>query len=221
MVINLLVKVMIVSFNYLDYFILLIIILSIVSGMRRGFIEAAGGIISTIIAIFMAIIYYDQCAVLLDEQFGIKLYISELLKEKIILSPAFSDNSLLSSINMGNFLANPAWYLSDMILTVVSFILILIVVKLILGFIVKILDSLFSRGALSWVNRFLGLCLVVVKNVVIMAIIVGLIYPVIDISADLGFNGAIEAVQVIEHSLLSEILLSLFKNLKISIGIVD
>lgn len=203
-------------FNLLDYIILAILMLSILSGLKRGFILAVTGIVNTLLAVIIAFTWFDDCLAYINEYWGLNIYLAEFIRNKLPLAVLSLDMPLINlPVSMGliNF-KDAAEALAHFSLTVISFFLVFFLSLLILQLVARLLDKLFSGGILSWINNILGMIIVPVKNLLIIMIAAGLIFPVVELAARMGIEGAIITLNLIEHSLILGILLNIFATIK-------
>ncbi|MGI6452721.1 MAG: CvpA family protein [Syntrophomonadaceae bacterium] len=206
------------QFNWLDGLIALILVISAVSGLRRGFMEAMGSIVGIIVAVFLAVIYHDDLVIFLEAKYGVISYLADKIKGELNLTALSITNPLVDHLDSPSLLSDPGGYLARLLVTAGAFIVILFMVKLIIDLVIHGLDSLFSHGVLDWMNRMLGMILVMVKNMLFLSIILGILYPVILTGANMGFEGAITTLAVVDNSKFATSLLGIFSLLKALIG---
>lgn len=207
------------QFNLLDYIILTMLLLSIITGLKQGFIKIITGIVNTLLAVIIGVLFYDNCINYLNEYFNINTYITEFIRNKLPLTVLSVDTSLISysiPIEIINFkdMAETLTYFS---MVVISFVIVFISSLIILSILAHLLEGVFSWRFLSWLNSVLGMFLVPAKNILILMVIMGITFPVIDLAAQIGLTGAIITLELIEHSLIANILLDWFKSIKLFI----
>ncbi len=202
--------------NAFDYFVIAILVLSAVSGFNKGFFNAVGNIISLIAGILLAVIYYDNLASYLQEYYGIITALSEVIRSKIPLTVLNMPSTSL--INGMNF-EDAAHYLAYLLIIAVSFMAIFLLGSKIFQMLWSGLDNLFSWGWLSSINRLMGLTLEVVKNLIILTIMLGLIYPALDLASGMGFYTILLVADTLDKSITASYMLHTYSMLKELAGI--
>lgn len=207
-------------FNLLDYGIIAILLLSAITGLRRGFIDALGGIISTVLALVVAILYFRDCASYLDQYFDLSSLLTTLIKENVPVLAFSLDQSMLGPglITLPG-LTDPAHYLAQLLVSVAVFLLLFGLASMVLKLIFTGLNSLFSLGLLGGINRIMGMALVLIKNFLILVILLGLASQPIDLAARMGWEWAGIAAGYLANSVLTASLMVTFEIIKALAGI--
>jgi uncharacterized membrane protein required for colicin V production len=199
--------------NSLDFIILAVVLLSAGAGLKKGLFQVISGLVGILIGLWAAVSFYRALAGYLEQAFGAETILAGILQDKLPL-PAFDTRLLEAAGYAPGLLADPVSSLASTILVALSFLLILLLGSKLVQIMGKVLDSLFAQGILAGVNRSLGMILLVAKNLIIMAILVGILLPPLELAARMGMPGALLAVQHIDESLLLEPLSQLFVYLK-------
>lgn len=76
--------------NLVDLLIILLLLLAVINGYRRGFIASLVGIAGSLIGLFTAYRYYPHLTAWADERFGLKEIFSGYFNENLILPQAVS-----------------------------------------------------------------------------------------------------------------------------------
>lgn len=204
------------QFYLFDYLILIIIILSIIIGFKRGFINTITSMVNTLLAVIIGLVKYEDCAVYLNKHFNLASHIRKIIQEKFppttlsIETPLYSKGILVEFIKFQDATET----LTNLIVTIISFFVIFFLVLLLLNLLSRLLQGIFSWVGLSWINRLLGMVIVPFKNIFILIVIIGLTFPAIELAAQIGLNGAILIHDLIEESLLASLLLDSFVYIK-------
>lgn len=201
-------------FNLVDYIIIAILVLSVLSGLQRGFMEALGGIAGTIIAVVAGILYYNEGAVLLEANFGLTGLLTGVIHDKFPLTAIASDSKLLGSLTILPGYSDAGSYLAYLLTLGISFILIVIVCSIIIKLGFRLVSDLINHGILGLANRILGACLVAGKNIIIIAIILGITNPIIKTGAFMGLSGALAVSQLLDQSFFAPELNNIFAVVK-------
>lgn len=182
--------------------------------------DALGGILGIIVATVGAIVYYDDFAVFLEQNFGVGTLIAELIRDKFPMPAVSTEQGILDKCwNSGLIATDPAQYLSELLIMIISFLLIVLLLSAIVKLLFKVIESFFSHGFLDWINRIMGMTLVIAKNILLFTLILGIIYPFMESAAKLGLQGALNAIVYINSSIMAARLLKLFVVFKAVIGL--
>lgn len=205
--------------NKLDYLVLILLVLSAFLGYRRGFLSVLGGLATTLIALVIAFLYRTQLAMVLEEQFGAITLLAQSLGEKIP-QPAFgtTSNSFLPAIKTLPYVQKQLNNLSEMIIIAISFIVLYIVISTVLKILWRMLEKPFGNGLLGSINRVTGMLLLVSKNFLLTAVLLGVSAPFIKNGVDIGIKGLANTNLLIEQSRVSPWLLDFFTWLTTLIG---
>lgn len=204
------------NMNVFDYFIIAILILSAISGFNKGFVNAVGNIISLVIGILLAVVYYDRFASYLQEYYGVITALGDVIRSKIPLTVINMESTGL--IN-GIIFDDAAHYLAHLLIIALSFIVIFLVSSKVVQMLWSGLDTLFSWGWLSSINRLLGMALEVVKNATILTIVFGLLYPALVLAAGMGFYTILQVVDIMDKSIIAAYMLQTYTMLKDMAGL--
>ncbi len=202
--------------NVFDYFVIAILILSGISGFKKGFIKTLGSIISLAAGILLAVVYYDSFASYLQEYYGLITALSEVIRSKIPLTVVNMESTLL--VNGMDF-DDGAHYLAYLLTLAMSFIVIFLLSSKVVQILWSGLDRLFSWGWLSSINRLLGMVLVAAKNLIVLTIILGLLYPAMVLASGMGFYIILPIVDAVEKSITAAYMLQTFAMMKDLTGI--
>ncbi len=206
--------------NLLDYFIIGIVIISALTGLRRGFLDALGGIVGIIAASIGAFVYYDDFAALLEEKFGVGTVIAGIIRDKLPMPAVSTEPGLVHNyLSSGLINADPAQHLAQLLLMIMSFFLIILAVCATVKLLFKALEAVFSHGFLDWVNRVMGMILAIAKNMLIVTLILGIVYPLLEAAAKMGLQGALNAVVYINSSIMAAKMLNAFMIFKAVMGL--
>jgi uncharacterized membrane protein required for colicin V production len=202
--------------NVLDYAIIAILLLSALAGLKRGLFNVIGGLMGTLIGLLAAILYHRDLALYLEQQFGLSTWLAGVFEEKLPL-PALNPG-LVKALDIPVGLADPALYLATSLVIAISFLLILVLGSKLVQLLCELLEGILAHGILSGVNRGLGMGLLVLKNLLIMAVLVGVLVTPLELGARMGLPGALITTQYMHDSFLLEQLLSIFDYIKALLG---
>lgn len=198
--------------NWIDIFCLVIIALSSLVGLFRGFILSFFGIITYIVAFLFTREYYALFAkyvAKMDFVEGIKSFFQEKL-QGLSISGGTLDFSQLDALpkflgriaKKSDVVTDPSTSIevakirltesmTEATVNVISFILLFIISALILTIIVRLLNSVFSLPILKEFNKMVGLLFGVIRGVLIVMIIFALVPPIDTLFSNLDIIGAI------------------------------
>lgn len=204
------------SLNAFDYLILAVAALSGWSGFHKGFLHAVGSIISLAVGILLSIMYYRDLATYLQDYYGITAALAESIRSKIPLAALKIDNELI--INGLNF-SDSANYLAYLLVVALCFIAIFLVGSKLSQLLWLGIESLLTWGCLSSINSYLGIVLAVSRNLIILSIILGLLYPALRLASKMGFYLMLALVETVDNSLSASHMLQTYELLKAWAGI--
>lgn len=202
--------------NVLDYAIIAILLLSALAGFRRGLFNVIAGLMGILIGLLAAVVFHRELALYLEEQFAFSTWLAGVFQEKLPL-PALNPG-LVKALNFPAELADPALYLATSLVIAISFLLILLLGSKLIQLLCKLLEDLFAHGILSGVNRGLGMGLLLLKNLLIMAVLAGVLVTPLELGARIGLPGALISTQYMHDSFLLEHLLNIFSYGKTLLG---
>lgn len=206
--------------NSLDYLVLIVLGISAVLGYYKGFISVLGGFAGTLAALFLAAVYRDKLALYLEEAFKLKTVLIQAIAEKIpqpVMNGTTGQN-LLPSIENLPFVQEQLSGLAEMILAAISFILLFIIISLGLKLLWKILDASIEKSGLGRINRLAGLMLLFAKNLIIMAVLLGLLVPFVKNGTSVGITGLTDTGLWLDQSWTAPWLLKTFAGLENLLG---
>lgn len=193
--------------NSIDIFILIILFLTAISGLRKGFVLSIFSIVGFILSLFIAKLYYPVVSRFLISNTGIFTKISTFVSERVLkltrgTSSTQSTESILDLFKLPTTLkegviSNSTGVeqsaqnlisdnLTNIVITIISFFIVFIVAKILLNIAVKILDNITRLPGLNEVNKLLGFVIGVTKGIIIVYIIFAILTPVIAMYPD-GF----------------------------------
>lgn len=138
--------------NILDIIIVVVTVVFMIKGYQAGLIKQVINLFGYVIAIFIAYKFYDDLAPYLEE---------------IIPLPNFENSSF--------YMYSQFFQLNDMFYNAISFVIIFIGVKILLYFVLIILDQIAKLPGLAMINRSLGVLIGLVEALIIAILLVNFI----------------------------------------------
>ncbi|WP_028308979.1 CvpA family protein [Desulfitibacter alkalitolerans] len=206
--------------NLFDVVVGFIVIWGSYKGFKNGLIKSLGGILGWIASIIVALSFNRPLADYLDKRFDIVATFGEVIPlpnfsfeaeniSKAIVNagvqemalPDFLKKSLIENIDQlligGNYFDVSlseliAYGLAGMLLKGVSFLILFSATGILIKIGVDLLSGVFAVTPLGPINKLSGAALGFVMNVVIVTVIIGLLSPVVILSA--AQNGTIAAI---------------------------
>jgi hypothetical protein len=207
--------------NSLDYILLIWLGISALVGFYRGSLRVVGGFVSSLAALAAAFFYRDELAVYLEKEFGLQTMLVQVIAEKLP-QPALGGSpleKLLPSLQTLPFVQDKLKDLAQVILIAAAFLLLYIIISQGLQLIVKLIETPLQGGALGAVNRLTGMVVMAGKDLLIMAVVLGISYPFIQKGAAMGIKSLTQAGWLIDQSRLVPYLNLLFTSLEKLLGI--
>jgi len=196
--------------NLLDYIIIAVLLLSLAAGYRQGMVGAVSGVLGFLVGLALAVIFYHALSAWLDQYFNISATLADWLRNKLPLAALAPDNSLLNLDKLDTMYSDTASFLAGNLLLILSFLLILWVGSKVVQLMSHGMNTLLDGTLFAGVNRGLGAAVVLVKNLLIMAVVLGLILPSLDLGAKMGLSLASTIDGYVSRSLLADWLLQWF-----------
>lgn len=198
-----------IEFNLFDYFIIIILLLSIITGLKQGFIKAITSLMSIIIAIILSFLLYDEILFYLNYYFNIGDYLTQIIYQKWSTPSFFVETSLFKyAFPLEGYFLDIREKLIDASLVIISFFAVFLLSMIFLKLISHFLARFFSWGILSWFNRLLGMVFITLKNLIIFLLILYFVTPVIELLSQIGLDYAIIAYNLINNSVIANYLLN-------------
>ena len=165
--------------NWVDYAIIAVLAIGIISGMRKGLIMSISSIICLLASIMVAKTYYKAVTIFIVENTSLEEKITGFLSEKafvrnMILAP--TGDSAVFSISK-NFTSDLNAFITVLIINAISVLAIFLAARLILGLAEGLLAGAVEMPGLREVNRLGGAFVGLVKNVLIIMLIFTVITP--------------------------------------------
>jgi len=203
------------GFNELDYIIIAILMLSGLIGYKRGFIASVGGIISTLAGVGIAFLYRDDAAVYLQEHYGVVSSLAAVLEKRMPISAWGSNQpiplSSLPGLNEGlAYIHRQFTELAYLLVVALCFLLIYMISSYLIKLFGVILEKLFLWGILGGMNQVAGAGIIVTKNIIIMAALLGVLNSPLGLGAKIGIKGISQATVYIQGSALVPYFLKVF-----------
>lgn len=166
--------------NWIDYGIIAILALGVISGLRKGLLMSISSIICLLASILVAKTYYKIVTIFLVENTPIEEKITDFLSEK-----AFAKNMLLAPTGEStvfsiskNFTGDLNSFVTVLIINAISVLIIFLSVRLLLGLAEGFLVGAVEMPGLREVNSIGGAVLGFVKNIIVIMLIFTIITPV-------------------------------------------
>lgn len=181
--------------NWIDYAIIALLVLGVISGFRKGLVMSISSIICLIVSILVAKKYYKVVTSFLVENTSIEEKIVSYLSEKafvknMLLSP--SGESAVFSISK-SFSSDLNSFVTVLIINAISVLIIFLTARIILGIVEGFLVGAVSMPGLREVNSIGGAIVGLAKNIILIMLIFTLVTPVSALKPLSGIAGGLEA----------------------------
>jgi len=187
--------------NWIDYGIIIILVLGAVTGFRKGLLKSVSSIVCLLAAIIVAKTYYKTVTLFLVENTSLEEKIRGFLTEKafvknILMSP--SGESAVFSVS-NNFSSDINTFATVLIINAISILAIFLAVRFILGIAEHFLVGVVEVPGLKEVNSVGGALIEIAKNIVIIMMIFTIITPASAIKPLEGIANGIEASTIAKY----------------------
>lgn len=181
--------------NWIDYGIIAIIAIGVITGFRKGLLKSISSIICLLASIIVAKTYYKVVTLFLVENTPLEEKITGFLSEKafvknMLLSPS-GESAVFSVSNSFNSDINT--FVTVLIINAISVLAIFLVVRFILGIAEHFLVGVVEVPGLKEVNSVGGALIGFAKNTIIIMLIFTIITPASAIKSFSGIASGIEA----------------------------
>jgi uncharacterized membrane protein required for colicin V production len=181
--------------NWIDYGIIVIIALGVITGFRKGLLKSISSIVCLLASIIVAKTYYKTITLFLVENTSLEEKITGFLTEKafvknILLSPS-GERAVFSVSNSFNSDINT--FATVLIINAISILALFLAVRFILGIAEHFLVGVVEVPGLKEVNSVGGALIGAAKNIIIIMLIFTIITPVSAIKPLSGIANGIEA----------------------------
>ncbi|SHH51848.1 Colicin V production protein [Caloranaerobacter azorensis DSM 13643] len=197
--------------NWVDYVVIVILLVNGIGGLSKGLIITVFNLFGFILSLYIAKLYYPVVANFIKNNPNIigtiKEYVTtrvEIIMNKIGNSGSIGDffeilklpsklgENMINDPNVNSYMNNTMNTASDMISTkltglfidIISIIIVFLAAKFILYIIVSILDNIAHLPVLRQINKLAGLVFGLIKGVFILYILFAIITPVITMFPD-------------------------------------
>ena len=212
------------AFNECDYIIIAILALSLLAGYARGFAGALGGIIATLVSMGIAFWYRNVATVYLEEQYGVVSVLTTYLEKRLQLPGASGSlPDIISSLplidNGYQYLHNQITGLSYMLVAGVCFLILFMAAYFLLQILGSILERVLARGIVGSINRWGGMILITGQNILIMAVLAGILQTPAKMAAEMGLKNAGRLQGYLDGSQLFTLLGQIFIHMQAIVGL--
>lgn len=202
------------EFNSLDYIIIASLLLSALAGFRRGFIASLFGIVSTLAGIGIAFFYRDEATAYLQQHWGLVSSLAGMLEKRMPIAAWVSNQPVLSPLPGLNgglaYIHGQFMDLSYLLVTAVCFVLLYVISSNLIKIIGMVIEKILHWGILGGMNRVAGAGVGMIKNLIIMAALLGVFYYPLGLGSKIGIKGISQAAVLIQDSALVPHLLQVF-----------
>ena len=213
------------EFNLLDYSLIIILALSVLIGYTKGFIGAVGGIVTTLVSLGIAYLYRNAAADYLQEHYEVVSSLTALLEKRLSIPTGgqLNQTDIISSLPLVDegvaLIHRQITEIAYLLVAVLCFLLLYIVSRCLLNFMCMLIEKVLQQGIIGRVNRVGGIVIILTQNLIIIAVIAGLLSTPLELGADLGMKNASQLAVYMEESVTFPYLLKIFALLKAFIGI--
>ncbi len=202
------------EFNSLDYIITAVLLLSALIGYNRGFIASVIRIIGTLAGLGIAFWYKEEAAAYLQQHLGLVSSLAGMLEKRIPIAAWVANQPILAplpGIKGGMaYLHGQFMDLSNLLVIAGCFLLLFIISSKIIRIIGMMGEKIFRGGILGGMNRLAGAGIVMIKDLIIMAALLGVFYYPLGLGTKIGIEGVSKAAVFIQDSALVPYLLQVF-----------
>lgn len=178
--------------NSLDYIILMIVALSLVSGGLQGLVGAAGGVVTTVGSLVLAYLYRIQTAEYMEQEYGVITSLSSQIERRlgIPVDPATAD-PIVQTLPLDRAMALLHGQISEfayLFVSAVCFLLLYMVSSFLLRIIFLAIAGILEKGIGRKANRLGGMVLVGAQNLIVIAAVAAVLERPVGLAAQIGLK---------------------------------
>jgi len=176
-----------VQWNWVDLVLLLLLISALVGGYRRGLTQIVSGWLGLIIGFLAAVILFKPLKLQLLDWLGLNQMAS-------VGAPSPVATIILSAL-----------------MTVVAFALILIIVNILFRLLGRVIHNLIDTIGLAWVDGGLGAVITLFLTMIVIALLVGMGKPLLQMGATAHWDWAIAASKEMDTAKLQPVFMQIYQ----------
>lgn len=181
--------------NIADILFIVLIILFAVAGWKKGFIRMGFSLFSFVAGIIIGVLLYP---LITDFLKGTVIYdwILGIISPNVAITPQIDSTMPFSETIIDSsraFSAGIAGYLCELVLNIISFILVMLVVKIIISVVGFALNLFASLPVISLINRICGVGLGILEGMLIACIILAAVYLIPSLGNNSEITSTVES----------------------------
>ncbi|HCF49875.1 MAG TPA: hypothetical protein DER60_06315 [Syntrophomonas sp.] len=187
------------TFNTVDYLLLLILVLCALTGLRQGFVMTVGSVITFVASIVLAVFYYDDLSIYMERSVGIVSKLDHFLSEHAPLQALGIPYSFLVK---GYTIEEALHSLANWLVRLACFLVIALTSRQLIWLSLGWFENLINVGPGSTLNRLLGTVLAVLQGAIVLTVLICFALPVLQTVAQMGVDGAGVLLSSLNQSVL-------------------
>ena len=199
--------------HVLDCIVVVMVLYGALVGFKKGLIASVGAIVSFVLGLGAAIIYWEPATDYLQNHYSLVTFVAGFLSGHLPV-PVFDDIGGMTSTLFNSSLyayQGLIYHIARLVVSGLVFILILFLVTRLLGIVWHILSMVFGWGLLGIGNRVGGAAFETLKIILVLSILSGLALPVVRSLSETGFTGAVDLNTYLDRSFLLPCLEGIFQ----------
>lgn len=190
--------------NWVDFVIILILVLNVIECLNMGFIKSVFSLIGFILSIYLTKVYYPVIYGYIINNprllAGIKKVLESIIKI-LFYSKTKYDNTFLPNLLSKGIL--------NVLIGIICVIITYILVRLLIEFIIGFISFIFKAPVLNGLNKIGGLLFGIIKGMFITYIIFALLTPILFLFPEgfiaKGVDGSMFSIYFMNHNLILDL----------------
>lgn len=201
--------------NTLDKGIMVILIISGILGYKKGLMASLRDIISTIIGLGIAFFYRNEAVNYLQEHYGVVSGLASFLEQRLSI-PAWGSTqshtitSLPQVIEGLSYVHRQFTGFASLLVGVLCFVLLYIISSRLIKLVFSIGEKIFGSMRRGGINSFGGAGIVIVQNIVGIAVLLGLLNPLLSVGAEIGIKTFSQASVYMQNSVMTPYFMKIY-----------
>jgi Colicin V production protein. len=211
------------KFNGLDYLVMICIAASILIGYRKGLIRSLGGVLSTVAGLSIAFMFRGPAASYLQDHYNLVNDIASIVEKRLLNTAGISEQPVtvtaLPFVNQGiAAIHRQIVDFSYMFIAALCFLVLYFITSQLLKLGCRLFERTIGHGILGRLNCGGGVFIVLAQNIIIMAVLAGVLLSPLELGANIGIKSAGLAAGYLDGSVLFPWLLKIFDFIRLLIA---
>ncbi|KMT21763.1 CvpA family protein [Clostridium cylindrosporum] len=199
--------------NYLDIIILVILVLGVISGARKGLVISILNIVGLVVTFILCFSFSGTLSKLLIKYTDIEVAINSLVSQRINSLDPFTVN-IINKLKIAGM--SPNEFLTSNFINAAIFIVLFICITIIIGMLKQGIKNGIKKSVLGPIDSVLGGVLGFIKWILILSVVFAFVTPIVPLLTKNNnfyvlIDGSILAKNLINYNLITTLIKSFFE----------